>query len=203
MPSKVKWVGQYSKTTTKPPQHPIGRSLPIPKRVLPDYLTHGLRVLFVGINPGMRSASVGHHFAGYSNRFWKLLFDSALVPERLSYEDDRRLLEWQLGITNIIPRATSGIDGLSQHEYIIGTRRLHDVVGQYRPRLVALLGVTIYRSLFPDSSRRRFRLGYQPQTLGETPIFLLPNPSGRNAHYSYAVMLAAFQELRRAIDARD
>src|SRR4029453_15688082 len=85
---------------------------------LKDRIRPGVRVLFVGINPGIRSAATGHHFAGYSNRFWKLLYDARLVPEPIGYEDDRRLPEWGFGITNLIPRATPGIDTLTPGDYL-------------------------------------------------------------------------------------
>src|SRR5256712_6254194 len=91
---------------------------------LKDRVRPPIRVLFVGINPGIRSAAIGHHFAGYSNRFWKLLFDSGLVPEPIGTEDDRRLPEWGYGITNLIPRATPGIDTLTREEYAAGERAL-------------------------------------------------------------------------------
>src|SRR5262252_8458262 len=91
---------------------------------LKDRIRPGLRVLFVGINPGVRSALTGHHFAGYSNRFWKLLNDSGLTPERVTYEDDVRLPDWQLGITNLIARPSPGIDDLRPVEYVEGWKVL-------------------------------------------------------------------------------
>src|SRR5215471_16199842 len=91
---------------------------------LPDRIRPGVRVLFVGINPGVRSSLTGHHFAGFSNRFWKLLYESGLVPEPISYADDGRLPEWGYGITNIVPRPTPGIDTLASHEYIGGRVKL-------------------------------------------------------------------------------
>src|SRR5437667_3373261 len=96
----------------------------LPARPLKDRVGPGVRVLFVGINPGVRSAALGHHFAGYSNRFWKLLFESGLVPEAIATEDDHRLPEWGYGITNLISRATPGIDALGPQEYVMGERAL-------------------------------------------------------------------------------
>jgi TDG/mug DNA glycosylase family protein len=159
-----------------------------------------LRVLFVGINPGLRSAAVGHHFAGYSNRFWKLLFQSRLVSKPLRPEQDWRLPEWSLGLTNIVQRPTAGIDTLSPHEYARGRKRLLNLIMRNRPHLVALLGVTIYRVLLPGDANRRIRLGLQQTRLAGSPVFLLPNPSGRNAHYSYRRMLATFRRLRHVAD---
>ena len=107
---------------------------------LPDHVGPGMTVLFVGINPGMRSAAIGHHFAGYSNRFWKLLFESGLVSELIRAEDDERLLEWGFGITNVVPRATPGIDSLTPAEFVAGVQRLRRKVRRnLRPYLVAQL----------------------------------------------------------------
>lgn len=164
---------------------------------LPDRLRPGIVILFVGINPGLTSAAVGHHFAGPSNRFWKLLRDSGLVSAPLTHQDDARLPDWGLGLTNIIHRPTRGIDRLAAREYAQGKRRLLATIRRIRPSLVALLGVTIYRTLFPASSKRPLALGLQPDRLAEIPLYLLPNPSGRNAHYSYREMLQAFRRLHR------
>src|SRR5687768_16423505 len=98
---------------------------------LPDNIRPGVRVLFVGINPGTRSAAVGHHFAGYSNRFWKLLYESKLVPVPLSYGDDGRLPEWGFGITNLIGRPSRGIDELTQQDYAAGRRKLLVKIRRY------------------------------------------------------------------------
>jgi len=163
---------------------------------LTDHIRPGVRILFVGINPGLRSAATGHHFAGYSNRFWKLLFESKLVPEPLTHQDDRRLPDWGLGLTNIVQRPSAGIDGLKPQEYVAGRKRLLATVKRYRPHIVALLGVTIYRTLFPEYRIGRISLGLQAETLADCPVFVLPNPSGRNAHYSYRTMLTAFRSLR-------
>src|SRR6187551_3467199 len=111
-------------------------------RALPplrDRIRPGVRVLFVGINPGVRSALTGHHFAGYSNRFWKLLWESKLVPEPITYAEDHRLLEWGFGITNLVARPSPGIDDLAPPEYIAGWHILERKIKKYRPRLVALV----------------------------------------------------------------
>ena len=165
---------------------------------LPDRLRRGARILFVGINPGIRSAALGHHFAGRSNRFWKLLFESGLVDEPLTYEEDWRLPEWRLGLTNIIQRSSVGIDELGAGEYQAGLSGLERKIRRYRPQTVALLGVTIYRMLFPHMcGQSLLNLGPATAQLAATPVFLLPNPSGRNAHYSYEAMLEAFRRLRK------
>lgn len=168
-------------------------------RHLRDCIEPGVIVLFVGINPGLRSAQTGHHFAGYSNRFWKLLYQSKLVSDQLTYEEDGRLPEWRLGLTNIIRRPSAGIDGLTPREYAAGRKRLLAKVRRYRPGVLALLGVTIYRMLFPETRARRVRLGLQRERLSGTRVYVLPNPSGRNAYYSYRVMLAAFRKLKRFV----
>lgn len=150
----------------------------------------------MGINPGIRSAAVGHHFAGPSNRFWKLLYESSLVPEPVTWSDDDRLLEWGFGITNLVARATPGIGDLHASELLTGRRALAAKVRRYRPALVALVGVTIYRALFPQLARGAgVPLGEAPAMLGGARVFVLPNPSGRNANYSYLEMLDAFRRL--------
>jgi TDG/mug DNA glycosylase family protein len=170
------------------------------KQPLPDRVKAGVRVLFVGINPGVRSAAIGHHFAGYSNRFWKLLFESALVPEPIRAEDDARLTEWGYGITNLVPRMTPGMDTLRPDEYVAGLRVLRRKVRRWRPRMVVFLGVTLFRAVFGRRAGVRVSLGLQRETFEDASVFVLPNPSGRNANYSYAEMLGAFEELRRASD---
>jgi TDG/mug DNA glycosylase family protein len=168
-------------------------------RPLADRLEPGIRALFVGINPGMRSAAIGHHFAGFSNRFWKLLFESGLVPERLAPEDDERLPAFGYGMTNLVARPTPGIGDLSAAEYQAGRRRLLAKIRRYHPDLVVLIGVTLYRALFPRGAPDP--CGFRAETLGGARVFVLPNPSGRNANYSYAEMLEAFKSLRRFLDA--
>jgi TDG/mug DNA glycosylase family protein len=171
-----------------------GRAVLPPLR---DRIRPGVEVLFVGINPGVRSAMTGHHFAGFSNRFWKLLYESRLVPEPVTFQDDDRLPVWGFGVTNIIARATPGIDTLMPHEYVKGRKRLMAKVRRFRPRVVALVGVTVFRAMFPDH-KGPVSLGLQTQTLGSAAVFVLPNTSGRNANFSYAEMLAAFRKLARA-----
>ena len=167
-------------------------------RRLRDCVQPGVLVLFVGINPGLRSAQTGHHFAGHSNRFWKLLHESELVSEPLTFHEDRHLPEWQLGLTNIIGRCTAGIDVLDPVEYRRGVASLKRKIRLYRPPIVALLGVTIFRMLFSAKEHMKgpLNLGLTTRQLAGAQIFLLPNPSGRNAHYSYRQMLTAFQVLR-------
>ena len=190
---------------------------------LKDCLEPGVRVLFVGINPGVRSAQTGHHFAGFSNRFWKLLTESGLVPEPITYVDDRRLPEFGYGITNLIARPSPGIGDLSPAEYVAGWKILDRKIRRYRPEVVALVGITLFRAIEPllageldllrrsrgaaDGGRqtrammkaRRIEPGPQPAVIHGARVFVLPNPSGRNANFSYAEMLDAFVALRRSL----
>jgi TDG/mug DNA glycosylase family protein len=168
---------------------------------LRDRIQPGVRVLFVGINPGVRSALTGHHFAGFSNRFWKLLFESRLVPEPITYQDDDRLPAFGFGITNIVARATPGIDTLLPDEYVEGRKKLRRKILRHRPAIVAMVGVTVFRAMFPER-KGAVKLGLQPERIGDTEVFVLPNPSGRNANFSYQEMLAAFRLLRRKLKAK-
>jgi double-stranded uracil-DNA glycosylase len=163
---------------------------------LRDRIQPGVRVLFVGINPGVRSSLTGHHFAGYSNRFWKLLYDARLVPDPITFVDDDRLPAWGYGITNLIARPTAGIDTLRRHEFAAGRARVVRKVRRYQPVVVALVGVTVFRAMYPDH-KGAVSLGLQLERLKGAAVFVLPNPSGRNAAFSYAEMLAAFRALRR------
>ena len=163
---------------------------------LRDRIEPGVRVLFVGINPGIRSSLTGHHFAGFSNRFWKLLYESGLVPEPITYQDDDRLPEWGYGVTNIVARPTPGIDTLRPEEYVEGRVRLRRKINRHRPTIVAAVGITVFRALFPER-KGAVAVGLQPERIGSSALFVLPNPSGRNANFSYAEMLDAFRALRR------
>jgi double-stranded uracil-DNA glycosylase len=181
---------------------------------LQDRIAPGVRVLFVGINPGVRSAETGHHFAGYSNRFWKLLTDSRLVGEPITYLDDVRLPEFGFGITNLIARPSPGIGDLRPAEYVDGWKTLERKIRRYKPEIVALVGVTLFRAIEPllagelDKNARaalksrRIDLGLQDVAIHGARVFVLPNPSGRNANFSYAEMLAAFVALQRVVQAR-
>lgn len=164
--------------------------------MLRDHVRPPVRVLFVGINPGIRSATIGHHFAGYSNRFWKLLYESRLVPEPIGTEDDGRLPEWGFGMTNLISRATPGIDTLRPEEYVAGTRTLGRKVRRWKPEVVAFVGVTLFRIVFGRKSGEPIGLGLQVERFEGARVFVLPNPSGRNANFSHQEMLAAFRGLR-------
>jgi len=160
-----------------------------------------VRVLFVGINPGVRSALTGHHFAGFSNRFWKLLYESRLVPEPIGFSDDERLTEWGYGITNVVPRPTPGMDTIEPHEYVAGRARLRRKILRYRPEVVVFVGITVFRAMFAGH-KGAVPLGVQRERIGQSEVFVLPNPSGRNANFTYAEMLAAYRALRRRLQRR-
>lgn len=162
-----------------------------------------MRILFVGINPGVRSATIGHHFAGYSNRFWKLLHDAGLTPTLLRAEEDDRLPALGLGITNLIARSTPGIDSLRPAEYAAGERILRRKVRRWRPEIVAFVGVTLFRVVFKRPASERIAPGPRPERFESARVFVLPNPSGRNANFSYAEMLAAYRSWRVSEDRTD
>ena len=173
---------------------------------LKDRIAPGLSILFVGINPGVRSAQTGHHFAGPGNRFWKLLWEARLVPHPVTHEDDDRLPQFGMGVTNLVPRPSPGIDSLKPAEYIAGWHVLKKKIEIYRPAVIALVGVTLWRAILPlvltdeDARQRTAKLkcpGPQSLTVHEARIFVLPNPSGRNANFTYSEMLSAFRGLRR------
>jgi TDG/mug DNA glycosylase family protein len=167
---------------------------------LRDRIRLPVRVLLVGINPGIRSSQVGHHFAGPSNRFWKLLYDSRLVTEPIGFADDDRLPEWGIGITNLIPRPTPGIDTLRPEEYEAGAKTLRRKIRRVKPEVVAFVGVTLFRSVFGRRAGQPVALGPQDERIEGARVFVLPNPSGRNSNFSYAQMLDAFVGLRRAME---
>jgi TDG/mug DNA glycosylase family protein len=169
---------------------------------LTDRVEPGVRVLLIGINPGVRSAETGHHFAGPSNRFWKLLYAAGVVPEPITHEGDVRLPEWGLGVTNLIARPSPGIDDLKPAEYLEGWQILERKIDRFRPDIVAFVGVTMYRALWKvigHAEPPAVAPGFQKATVHGARLFVLPNPSGRNAHFSWDDMLDAFRGLARAI----
>lgn len=165
---------------------------------MPDVLAPGLRVLFVGINPGLYSGAVGHHFARPGNRFWKTLHLSGFTDSVLSPFEERDLLSHGLGITNFVARATATADHLSTDELRTGAERLVRKLRRARPSWVAPLGIGAYRSAF---SRPDAVVGPQAERLGGARVWLLPNPSGLNAHYGLPALAEAFAALREAVEA--
>jgi len=163
-----------------------------------DTLAPGLRGMFVGINPGLYTAAIGCHFGRPGNRFWPALYAGGITDRLLSPFDQRELLSVGWGITNLVNRATATADQLTAAELVEGARRVERKVRRYRPRMVAFLGVTSYRTAF---GRPKAVLGPQPEKLADAAVWLLPNPSGLNAHYQAAALARLFTELREATEA--
>jgi TDG/mug DNA glycosylase family protein len=166
-------------------------------RTIPDLVGPGLRVLFSGINPSLYSAATGHHFARPGNRFWPALHRSGFTPELLHPSEQGRLPELGLGITNVVARATARADELAPQELLDGGRVLAQLAATWQPRYLAVLGVTAYRAAF---GRPKARIGRQDETVGGVPVWVLPNPSGLNAHYTVDTLAAAYAELREAAE---
>ncbi|MDQ7904257.1 G/U mismatch-specific DNA glycosylase [Phytohabitans sp. ZYX-F-186] len=162
-------------------------------RTIPDVIAPGLAVLFSGINPGLYSAATGRHFARPGNRFWPALHRSGFTPRQLRPDEQEELLGFGLGITNVAERATARAEELSTAELVAGAGRLTAKVRRYRPRWLAVVGVTAYRTAF---SRPKATFGAQPERIGTTRIWVLPNPSGLNAHYTPDALAAEFTLLR-------
>jgi TDG/mug DNA glycosylase family protein len=164
-------------------------------KTVPDVIAPDLRVLFCGINPGLYTAAIGHHFGRPGNRFWPALFAGGFTDRLLSPYEERQLLPLGCGITNLVARASARADDLTEEELRAGARTLERKAARYRPAYIAFLGITAYRMAF---ARPRAVLGPQPETLAEARIWVLPNPSGLNAHHSAADLARRFGELRQA-----
>ena len=163
------------------------------EKTVPDVIAPDLRVLFCGINPGLYTAAVGHHFARPGNRFWPALHAGGFTDRVLSPFDERELLKSGYGITNVVPRATASADLLTKDEIVKGGERLRAKVLRYRPRVLAVLGVGAYRTAF---NQPKATMGRQEERIGDTVLWVLPNPSGLNAHYQSADLAKLFRELR-------
>ena len=163
-------------------------------KTVPDVIAPDLKVLFCGINPGLYTAAIGHHFGRPGNRFWPALFTGGFTDRLLSPYEERELLPLGYGITNLVARASARADDLTEEELREGARDLQRKVIHYRPRFVAFLGITAYRTAL---ERPRAVLGLQPEKLAEAMIWVLPNPSGLNAHHSAADLARLFAELRQ------
>jgi TDG/mug DNA glycosylase family protein len=164
--------------------------------VLPDVIAPGLSVLFCGINPGLLSAARGQHFARPGNRFWPALHLSGFTPRLLHPSEQLELLDYGLGITNMVARATAGAAELSTQEFVQGAEILTTLTGKYTPQTVAIVGIGAYRTGF---GRPKATIGPQPETLGPARLWVLPNPSGLNAHYQLPALADKFRELRLAV----
>ena len=155
----------------------------------------GLRVLFCGINPGLMTAATGHHFARPGNRFWPALHRSGFTPRLLLPSEQGELLSYGLGITNVVARATARADELSAEEYREGGRLLALKVARLRPGWLAVVGVTAYRAAFDE---RKAQVGPQARLIGDSRVWVLPNPSGLNAHWTPVTLAEEFGRLREA-----
>ena len=160
---------------------------------MPDIIAPGLRVLFCGINPSVYSVVVGHHFARPGNRFWKALFNGGFTPHLFAPEEDLKLPDFGLGITNVASRSSVAAADLSLEELRIGGIELREKVLHYAPQFLAVLGIGAFRTAF---NQPQAILGEQSETIGSTRIWVLPNPSGLNAHYQPADLTRLFAELR-------
>jgi len=164
-------------------------------KTLPDVIAPNLRVLFCGINPGLYTAAVGHHFARPGNRFWPALFKSGFTDRLLSPFEERALLESGLGISNVVPQATATAAELTREDFIAGGRRLAAKVKKYQPAVLAVLGVGAYRTAF---AKPKAVIGEQSERIHSARVWVLPNPSGLNANYQLPELVRLFSTLKRA-----
>lgn len=164
-----------------------------------DIVAPGLRALFVGINPGLRSAELGHNFAGKGNPFWRLLHESDLLPEPLTFNEEQRLVEFGFGISNLCRRPTRSAAELTRDEMAAGARSLARRVARLKPQVVVFVGLTIYQTVFGREATPG--AGAKPQHLGGARVFVVPNPSGLNASFpGFREKLVWFQALRTYLD---
>jgi len=163
--------------------------------MIPDVIAPDLRVLFCGINPGLMSEATGHHFARPGNRFWPALHQGGFTPRQLKPAEQDELLDYRLGITNVVPRPSAKADELTRAELVAGGEQLVAKVLKYRPEWLAVVGVTAYRDAFAEP---KAKMGRQERLIGPTRVWILPNPSGLNAHYTLPKLAAVFAELEQA-----
>src|SRR5580658_755147 len=160
-------------------------------RTLPDYLRKGMKLVIVGSNPGERSARVGHYYAGRGNQFWPLMFESGVMPELLSYNDDKRLVEFGIGLTDLVKRPTRGIDEIERQEFAEGRVLLAQKLEEHRPRIVAFNGKMTYEKF----TGRPCKLGLQKDNLYGATVFVLPSTSGTNGGAELAVKMRYMKKL--------
>ena len=175
---------------------------------VPDHLRPGLKLVIVGINPGLRSGATGHHYAYAGNHFWPLLYASGLIPEPLTFAEDARILEYGIGLTNLCDRTSREANELSRDEMAAGAASLRAKLEQYQPRVVCFNGMGIYDAFVPqlrppDAPRRsRITPGLQPETLGDTLMYVVPSSSGRTAAYPRQAKLTYYEKLRDLLASR-
>jgi TDG/mug DNA glycosylase family protein len=166
---------------------------------LTDILADGLDVVFCGINPGLRAAADGHHFAGRSNRFWRVMHLAGFTPEELTPQDGTRILTYGYGLTTAVARATAGADELAAAEFVDASRELEDKARRFTPRYIAFLGKAAIAAI---QRKRELAWGLQTTTFGGARVWIVPNPSGRNLAYSLEQLVSAYRDLRTEIERR-
>lgn len=166
---------------------------------MPDVIGHGLKILFCGINPSLYSAAAGHHFARPGNRFWPTLHAAGFTERLFSPFEDTLLPERGYGITNVVERATATAAELKTEELINGGKKLEAKVRKYEPKVVAVLGISAYRTAFGNGDAV---IGVQPEKLGGALVWVLPNPSGLNAHYRLEDLARVYKEMRVSVEER-
>src|SRR5262245_8645312 len=166
-------------------------------KTVPDIIAPGLSVLFCGINPGLYTAAIGHHFGRPGNRFWPTLHLAGFTPRLFDPSEEQELLPLGFGITNVVARATLNAEELKTREIIAGGKILTEKVREFTPRFLALLGIGAYRIAF---EKPKAKVGLQSDLIGETRVWVLPNPSGLNAHYQAKDLVKVFRKLREAAE---
>ncbi|HWC30572.1 MAG TPA: mismatch-specific DNA-glycosylase [Dehalococcoidia bacterium] len=164
---------------------------------VPDYLRPGLKLVLIGINPGLRSGATGHHYAFPGNHFWPLLYQSGLLPEPLTYADDHRVLEFDIGLTNLCDRTSREASELTRAELAEGAVNLREKLFDCAPGVACFNGMGIYEVF---SGRKGIKPGLQPEKLAETLLFVVPSSSGRTAAYPRPVKLDYFRQLKQLVD---
>jgi len=186
-----------TKMRTKPTQDEIRKAV---NKTLQDVIALNLTVLFCGINPGLFSAAVSHNFARPGNRFWPALFGAGFTDRLFAPDEERELLQFGCGITNIVKRATAAADELQKEELREGAKELVEKIHFYKPLCLAVVGITAYRAAF-DAPKAR--IGLQKEAIGKTLVWVLPNPSGLNAHHQLPDLVRCFAELRFFVNSSD
>jgi double-stranded uracil-DNA glycosylase len=187
---------RFQERSSMPARRPTKAELRAAKnRTVPDLIAPGLSVLFCGINPGLYTAAIGHHFGRPGNRFWPTLHLAGFTPRLFDPSEEAELLPLGFGITNVVARATASADELKEREFVAGGKLLVEKVRKFAPRYLAVLGIGAYRVAF---DRPKAVVGLQPDAIGETRLWVLPSPSGLNAHYQGKDLVKVFRALRDA-----
>lgn len=196
-PAKKAGAKRVALDVQQPPKPTKAELAAAVNETVPDLVRPGLRVLFCGINPGLYTTAIGHHFGRPGNRFWPALYGAGFTNRLLQPWEERELLDAGLGITNVVPRTTATAAELSADDYAAGGKRLTALVEKNQPKVLAVLGVGAYRAAF---SQKTASLGLQHETIGQTKIWVLPNPSGLNANYQLVDLVRLFDELRQWVE---